>query len=103
MSLNDILNSRLDLVAFLVLCVGAMTAVQFWLRRVQHVRLPRLAWFVLLGLVAAGSLAADRSGDRERERLRQTLVGIAPTYAAELQRLGHDRISVHTSPDDPTY
>ena len=39
----------------------------------------------------------------EADRLRDTLEGFAPTYAAEMQLLGHAKITFDTPADDPGY
>ncbi|MFG0267997.1 MAG: ATP-binding protein [Rhodopirellula sp. JB055] len=63
----------------------------------------RLSFCILSFLLIGGFLAVE-TGDRiQRSRLRQQVFGIAPTYAAELQQLGHAKISEATSPNDPVY
>lgn len=65
--------------------------------------LPASAWLVLLagcwaGYTVSGATRADRW-----EKARSAIMGLAPTYAEELRRLGHARIGLDTPPDDPTY
>ncbi|WDQ17528.1 hybrid sensor histidine kinase/response regulator [Rhodopirellula sp. P2] len=66
-------------------------------------RRARLSFCILLLLLTGGFLAVETADRLERSRLRQQVFGIAPTYAAELQQLGHAGINEETSPDDPVY
>ncbi|KLU02497.1 multi-sensor hybrid histidine kinase [Rhodopirellula islandica] len=66
-------------------------------------RRPRLSFWILLLLLTGGFLAVETADRLQRSRLRQQVFGIAPTYAAELQQLGHAGINKETSPDDPVY
>ena len=43
------------------------------------------------------------AGDRERARLRSRIEGLAPTYASELEEMGHARITQDTDPNDELY
>src|SRR5215207_3119543 len=61
------------------------------------------AWTALVVLVAGAAVVAEHNGRLEADRLRDTLEGFAPTYAQELERMGHARVSWDTPPDDPAY
>ena len=51
-------------------------------------------------LVAAWFLI-ERAGNHEKERVQLSMEGMAPTYALEMERLGHEQINVETPPNDP--
>ena len=61
------------------------------------------AWVALASLIVGGAIVAETNGDRARNRLRDTLQGFAPTYAQELQRMGHARLSFDLDVEDPAY
>lgn len=58
---------------------------------------------ILLALLAGGYVFVGAVDAWQRENLRRHLIGIAPTYAIELQQLGHADVTPATPPDDPTY
>ncbi|MEM6776630.1 MAG: response regulator [Planctomycetota bacterium] len=62
-----------------------------------------LAWCVLAGMLVAGGFLVEIVDQWQRDHLRRQLIGIAPTYAIEMQEMGHQRIGLTTPPDDPTY
>src|SRR5205814_7417572 len=61
------------------------------------------AWLLLGAVIVGGCFAAKIAGEHERDRLRNMLQGIAPTYAQELSRMGHAKINFETKPDDALY
>ncbi|EMI52201.1 response regulator [Rhodopirellula sallentina] len=63
----------------------------------------RLSFFVLIATLAVGCVLVEWVDRLQRKILREQLIGIAPTYAIELQSLGHELITPETPPDDPTY
>ena len=104
MILNLILEWRLDVVLFGALALAAMLLSHRFVRRRSEGRgLSVWIWLVLAGTIAVGGVAAEWVGERERLRLRNSLEGIAPTYAAEFEEEGHAAITLDTSPEDPRY
>ena len=75
-----------------------------WLRRRRAAsRAPlALAWGLTALVLVAGSFVVNEAGETERGHLRDMLQGIAPTYAAEMQQLGHARVTFDTPPDTCT-
>lgn len=63
----------------------------------------KLSFCILVLLLIGGFIAVETADRVQRSRMRQQVFGIAPTYAAELQQLGHANIDEQTSPDDPQY
>ncbi|HSI07439.1 MAG: ATP-binding protein [Rariglobus sp.] len=104
MSAYAILSYYLDVAAFvfasLVLCIAS----RFIIRRKSPAH--RLSWLitgVAALIVSAGmgfSLLAERN---EREGIRRLVSGMAPTFAYELEALGHAAITPQTPADDPRY
>lgn len=98
-----ILEYRLDAVAFVVALWGGAVAAHVLLRRRHGRGVPWGAWGVLAVLAAVGGVAPEVAGEHERGRLRDMLSGIAPTYAQEMELLGHARMALDTPADDPLY
>ena len=101
--LHALLLYRLDVLCFVALAAGGMAAVHVWLRRRGTAGVRPAAWTALVVLVAGAAAVAEHNGRLEADRLRDTLEGFAPTYAQELERMGHARVSWDTPPDDPEY
>src|SRR4051812_20780718 len=104
MTFGTVFNWRLDALGFAALSFGAALAIQWWLRR-RH-QAPRFSvwmWTMLTASVVLGAALAERTGQGESDQMRSMLEGFAPTYAAELARLGHARVNCDTRADDPTY
>ncbi|CAN5524453.1 hypothetical protein BH10PLA1_BH10PLA1_14430 [soil metagenome] len=101
---NFVLARYIDLAMFCALGVVTTLVVHIWLRRsgVKHGIGP-IVWLMLVVLLAGGSALAYFAGESERQQLKLTLQGFAPTYAEELARLGHAAVNAETAPDDPTY
>ncbi|SMP74320.1 Signal transduction histidine kinase [Neorhodopirellula lusitana] len=64
---------------------------------------PRLALAVLSVLLGVGFIGTEYLDRLQRRSLQEQLIGLAPTYAIELQQLGHESITLDTPPDDPKY
>lgn len=102
--LTHILNLRLDAMAFALASAGLMATVMLWLRRKHGVDALHGRSPILLGLmIIVGIATAEITGRHEQGRLRAMLEGLAPTYAQEVQRLGHASLSSETPENDPVY
>ncbi len=102
--MREFIGSQIDYVLFLTVCVSALATITFWLWRTQRFsRTLIVAWLALPMLLAPGWFLVDVAGQRERDRLRKRIEGLAPTYAEELRSMGHIHISPDTRPDDPLY
>jgi diguanylate cyclase (GGDEF)-like protein/PAS domain S-box-containing protein len=98
------LDYRLDAVVFIAVSVAGALLVDRKLRRRHHAPgLPKRSWMLLLGILACGTLLAEANGLRERIRLQSMLEGYAPTYARELERMGHGALPDDCAADDPRY
>ncbi|MEM6979363.1 MAG: response regulator, partial [Planctomycetota bacterium] len=61
------------------------------------------AWAILLGIVVIAVIGIELIGSWQKKNLRRNLIGLAPTYAIELQQMGHQHITLETPTDDPAY
>src|SRR6187431_2555172 len=89
-----------DLIAFYVVAIVATVAV---------VRLARLrqsargAWAALAVVLGAGYFYVEATGRREAREVERLVSAMAPTYASEIERLGHASLGLDAKPDDPLY
>jgi signal transduction histidine kinase len=100
----------LDLVgfaAFVIVGLSAITAVTHFRRRKLRTRsswaLTGFGWLVGIALVGLARQSAVDAEVEARDGLRQMVEGFAPTYARELEVLGHARLPDDAAPDDPLY
>jgi signal transduction histidine kinase len=101
--LQFILDHRLDSVAFALATLAVAVVAHWRIKRGHGASIGKPTWALLIVVIALGVGAAELAGNHERNRLRDMLQGIAPTYAQELQRMGHWKITLDTKPDDPLY
>ncbi len=102
--LNLVIRYNLDEWAFVLVVLVGLTCVHLRLRHRHHrPGVGRVTWVAILTLLVVGVVVSNLAGEEERSRLRSMLQGIAPTYAQELERMGHARLGLDTPPDDPRY
>lgn len=100
----DVLWKQFDFVIFAGGCVLLWSVASYWLTRASGHRLAIvLGWQFLALVLIPGWYMVEAAGDQESERLKRLLVGYAPIYAQEFERLGHARLRIDASPDDPLY
>ncbi|HTJ77778.1 MAG TPA: PAS domain S-box protein [Rariglobus sp.] len=93
-----------DYLLFVTTSLALFGLLEGWLRgRHPHGRLFFAIWPVLVVLLVAGWVLVDRAGTNESRRIQSFLEGVAPTYAQELERMGHSLITLETPEDDPRY
>ncbi|MBI4582286.1 MAG: hypothetical protein HY718_21510 [Planctomycetes bacterium] len=96
--------TEINLVLFILLSVGGTAATHVWLRRSRfHRGVPGYAWLVQLGMVVAGYFLSVQAESFQEQQMQRLVSGFAPTYAAELERMGHARVGPDTRPQDPVY
>jgi len=101
---QHLLHYRIDFAAFLALTLASALVAQHFVRaRAPGGRFSARFWLVIVLFAAAGGALAEYFGSQERTRLQQSVSGLAPTYAYELERMGHAQITLDTPPDDPRY
>ncbi len=72
-------------------------------RRSPQARLPWPAWALAAALVLGSWWSVQGAGDAAREKIEHSVSALAPTYARELEHLGHSQITLATPPEDPLY
>lgn len=98
------LNANLDYLLFALTGLALFGGLEFWLRRrTPRGCLPKWAWAASGVLVGLGHGLVDSAGDAEHARIQSFLQGVAPTYAQEIERMGHSQLTLATPPDDPVY
>jgi PAS domain S-box-containing protein len=103
--MSFVLKYQADLVAFALLALFCAVAT-LGILRARYATPVRPARRVLAAsgvVIIVGILLAVRAGMHERNQLVSAVRGLAPTYALELNRHGHQGITLDTAPDDPTY
>lgn len=96
--------SNYDYVLFSGCSIVALLGISVWLRRsVQSYHTLIVVWACLNLLLVLGWFLVEDAGNRERVRLRKQVEGFAPTYAHELQEMGHSKITPDTALDDTHY
>ena len=90
--------------AFSGICILSGVFLMRVLRR--FVAVWRLIWAmppVLVAIIIGGCLVINWAGEYERSQLQRMLEGFAPTYAQELELMGHANVAEKTAADDPRY
>ena len=92
---------------YLIFCCSVMViagTVLGWMIRRKILRKLALATGLITAiLLVAAWMAARTAEDEEKARLTETMSGLASTYAAEIQHMGHQSLTFETPNDDPTY
>src|SRR5579885_3642108 len=95
---------KLDFALFAGLWIAIFAYLDIWLRRPERgSRLPVWGWAALFSVLIASWFLVEGAERTERTQIRHLVQGIAPTYAREMERLGHARLSLDAKPDDPLY
>jgi signal transduction histidine kinase/ActR/RegA family two-component response regulator len=93
-----------DYVLFVVLAVTLFAVSQFLTRQAGRRPWLRLSAAALVAVVLLAAWpVAHTAGQRARNNAIQTLMAYAPTYAADMEALGHEKLSRDTRPNDPDY
>lgn len=98
------LHYRLDFVVLvLVVVAGSFAWSRYLKQRKGNSRISRKAYVTAGVIILLGGIMAEwTAGDRVRY-LERLFAGFGPTYATELSRAGHDKITFQTAADDPHY
>ena len=65
--------------------------------------MPFWAWGLWGLLIVSTVLLSEKAGYDEKSQIIRRLEGFAPTYAQEMEKMGHSKITWKTPPDDPLY
>ena len=101
--LDTVIHYGLDVWAFALIGLGATAGLHLWLKRRDRGGLTPSVYVGALAIIALAAVVTGLAGRQERNRLRDQLLGFAPTYAAELGIMGHSGVGETTPVDDPTY
>ena len=93
-----------DYLVFALVSLVIFIGVRFVVRRIHpSARFLWQFWTLLLAGLLVGWLAAQYAGEKAQDKTIASVNALASTYAAELEHMGHSRITEATLPDDPTY
>ncbi|MFN8587073.1 MAG: ATP-binding protein [Candidatus Eisenbacteria bacterium] len=96
---------QFDYILFAALSLALFGAVHLLAQR-GHAA-PRAASVIgaalLVPVLAGGWVITEQAGNDARTSIQHMLMGYAPTYAADLGAMGHERIRPGTPADDPQY
>lgn len=97
-------SQQLDFLALIIVTVVAWASVCAWLwRRPSHRLALCCGWGIAFCVLTLGWTSVEEAGQREQDHLKKLLLGYAPVYARELERMGHEYLSLATTPEDPYY
>lgn len=99
------LSGHWDYLVFALVAAGLFAGLAWGLKRWRRpsATLPRAFWLGLIALVLGGFLFVEQAGRRPQRRVIALLESIAPTYAAELERMGHALLRIEDAGADPRY
>ncbi|MGC4074460.1 MAG: response regulator [Nibricoccus sp.] len=102
--LIPIIHYRLDCLVFAGLSLFGLLLCR---SAIQHRRpgchLANRTWWLLGLTVFLGINFTEWAGQSRQRSLEKLYSNLGPTYALELQKLGHARVTTATPPNDPTY
>lgn len=97
-------EQNLDYAVFTAAVLAVSGGLAWWLkRRVAPAKFGGLFWGLLAAGLVAGWFSVDAAGRKPQLRVMSFLGGIAPTYASELERMGHARLKVEDAANEPRY
>ena len=73
------------------------------LKRLTTIMVQYCCVAVAIGFLVVSWFLIERAGAREKERVQLSMEGMAPTYALEMERMGHEKLTVNTPQSDPRY
>ncbi|MEI8340261.1 MAG: ATP-binding protein [Verrucomicrobiota bacterium] len=98
------IKANADYLVFVGLWVGLFAIKNWWLVRTgRRYAISRSEWLFTLLIFIGGWILLDYSTIQEHSQIRDMISSMAPTYAQELERMGHAKITPNTPPDDPLY
>jgi len=102
-SMTELFSHHLDFLLFAAAVVAAFAALTWLLTRWRPgARLPRVTFVIVPVLLIGGVFLVESAGRAERRRIESLVSALAPTYALELARAGHAKITPETPAGDPT-
>ena len=104
------LHCPIDYFYFTIICLSVVAALTFLLHHTHPSRGHLVSWALLPIILIPGWFFYKFEEEQERARLRESIMGLALTYAYELTEMGHAEmvaprppLTSFTQPDDPDY
>ena len=95
--------NQFDYIIFSASALLALGAISYVLRARHGVSLHLVWWCIFVLTLVAGMWLTVTSGSFVAKQQEESMIIMARTYALELQRMGHEKITLTTREDDPTY
>ena len=102
-SLTSFLKTQTDYLVFAGISVVVFVLIAIALRVWRGTRLSIPAWVLAGAILVGGWWSVQLAGENARQDIEHLVSALAPTYAHELGRLGHEKITLETQADDPLY
>jgi signal transduction histidine kinase len=104
MTTQTILAHNLDYLLFATSSVGLLLILHLWLWRTKRLGgAVYLTWTLLLVTLVIAWRQVKTADSDKRKQIEDMVRGFAPTYAQEMQLMGHARLTAQTDPQDPLY
>ncbi|MEI6714189.1 MAG: histidine kinase [Verrucomicrobiota bacterium] len=94
----------MDYTIFTIVIITCYSAFYIWLKRTgRSESFPWGLWLILLGLLGFGWIYTESAGKAASHEVQEMVEGFPPTYAQEVQRMGHAKLPNNANPQDPIY
>ena len=94
----------MDYLVFGLIVLAGFAALRLWLRHSDRsLGIPLWTWLAVFCLIATGWFFVRAAGQTAARQIRHMLEGFPPTYAQEIERMGHAGITTATPANDPAY
>jgi PAS domain S-box-containing protein len=104
MNPNSWFWQQADYLLFAALALLALGAAAFFLQRHRPgARLPWAVWLLFPLVLIGGWRFTQQAGDAARTADEAQISALAPTYAYELEQMGHYKLTLDTATNDPVY
>jgi len=98
------IKANADYLIFVGVWIGLFATKNLWLVQTgRRYAISRSEWLLAVLIFIGGWFLVDYFSSLERAQIQEMVSGLAPTYAQELELMGHARINEKTAPDDPLY
>jgi hypothetical protein len=94
----------MDYLIFSAVILTSYVGLFFWLKRTGRAeKTPWRLWLATAGLLTLGGLYTESAGRSASRDVQGMVEGFPPTYAVEVERLGHAQLPNNASQDTPIY
>lgn len=102
-SITSFLKTQTDYLIFAGVSVVVFVLVAVALHVWRRARFPLPSWVLAGAILVGGWWSVQHAGEHARADIEHLVSALAPTYALELGRMGHEKITQETKADDPFY